>query len=353
MKLYLAPTSSLELIRYLRSTNGDEGLLGIPMRKRAIRDAINTVHAIDELDETAQRWLKHVQAPIHAFVPSRAKGTSTKHLVTHVHGGLVPHGAMLDLGHGVCICAPHLVFMRMAANADLVDAVVIGMELCGMYSLWRLAPAFLDSYYREAPETRDYTFDLPKATTLSRIEGFVERQQGQRGAVGARAALRWVLDNSASPMETATYLLLCLPKRLGGYGLPKPVLNPKINVSNPDGTKVRYPDLFWLGANIDVEYNSDKAHGGDWARYRDSKREVELTVGSVRVLPLTRHQLMSVDGFDAFAQGLRKMLGVRSRRNDAAWAYRRDELRQKLLMNWKLWPTTLSGEEMQQEPRQP
>ena len=29
MKLYLAPKSSLELVRYLRSVNGEEGLEGV------------------------------------------------------------------------------------------------------------------------------------------------------------------------------------------------------------------------------------------------------------------------------------------------------------------------------------
>ena len=332
MKLYLAPSSSLELIRYLRSTNGEDGLSGTPMRKRVIRNAINSTRAMNELDETAQRWLEHMEKPVHVFVSDRAKGTSTQSMVTHVYGDPMPHGAVLDLGHGMCICAPHFTFMRMAADLDLLDAVLVGMELSGMYSRWHLGPsAFMDPYYKAPPETRDYTFDIPKSTTQSRMAHFVERQKGQRGAVVARNALRWVLENSASPMETATYLLLCLPKRLGGYGLPQPVLNPKINVSNPDGVKKRYPDLFWQDANIDVEYNSDKAHSGEWARYRDSRREVELTVGSIKVLPLTRHQLMSMEDFDAFAQGLRRMLKVRARRYDDRWPSRRDELRRRLL----------------------
>lgn len=335
MKLYLAPQSSLELVRYLRSTNGEEGLMGTAMRKRELDDAINSVKAIRELDETAQRWLGHVSEPIHALVPDRTKGTSTKHLVTHVQGSTAPHGAMLNIGHGICICAPHFLFMQMATQLDLIDTVRLGMELCGAYSQWRLEPNVMgDPYYGERPENKACTFDLPAAMRLQRTRTFVTRQKGQRGAVGARAALRFVLERSASPMETATYLLLCLPKRLGGYGLPKPILNPKLIISNPDGTKERYPDLFWLGANIDVEYNSDESHSGEWARYRDSKREVELTVANIKVLPLTRQQLVNADEFDAFAQGLRRMLGIRSRAVDPQWAYRHDELRRRLLSSW-------------------
>lgn len=337
MKLYLTPTPSLELIRYLRATNGEDGLGGTSLRKRSLADAINTTRALDELDVVAQRWIEHAGVPVHAFVNDRSKGTTTKRLVTHVHSGYTPNGAMIDLGHDVCICAPHFAFTQIAAEVDLVDAVRIGMELCGTYSRWILDPNDGNRQHesgRDLISNRGCTFKLPAAMRLSRARAFVERQSHYRGIRAAHSALKWVLDGSASPMETAVYLLLCLPKRLGGYGLPKPVLNPKLLVSNPDGTKERYPDLFFAGVNIDVEYNSDSEHSGEWCRYRDSKREVELTVANIKVLPLTRPQLMSTDEFDAFAQGLRRMLGVRSRATDLEWAFRRDELRRRLLASW-------------------
>lgn len=332
MRLYLTSDASLELVRYLRSTNGEEGLAGAQVRKRSLNDAINTVRAVEELDETAQRWLGHVGMPVHAFVSERSKGTSTKRLVTHVFSKPVPYGAFLDVGHGVCVCTPQFAFLQLAAKNDLIDAVCIGMELCGSYSRWCLESGNESGLGHSAfGMGRGCAFDLPPALRARRIPPFVERLTDFRGSAKARIALKWVLDNSASPMETAVYLLLCLPKRLGGYGLPKPVLNPKLMISNPDGVKERYPDLFWSGANIDVEYNSDAEHSGEWARYRDSKREVELTVANVKVLPLTRPQLINTAEFDAFAQGLRKLLGVKARGYDLEWAFRRDELRRRLL----------------------
>lgn len=248
----------------------------------------------------------------------------------------MPYNTTLDLGHGICICSPRFTFMQMTMRVDLIDAILIGMELCGSYSKWRLEPNIMkDPYYLSPAEERACTFELPTAMQSNRVRAFVENQQGNRGARGARTALRWVIDNSASPIETAVYLLLCLPKRLGGYGLPKPILNPKLIISNPSGSKERYPDLFWSGANIDVEYNSDSKHSGEWTRYRDSKRAIELTVANIKVLPLTRAQLMKTTEFDAFAQGLRRMLGVRSRATDADWEYRRNELRRRLLSTWQ------------------
>lgn len=335
MHLYLAPSSSLQLIRYLRSVNGPDGIGGTLTRKRSLKDAVNSVRSLHELDATAQLWIEHAGSPVHAFVADRAKGTSTKHLVTHVLSQPLPYGAFLDLGHGICICSPNFMFLQLATQKGLLELVHTGMELCGTYSRWSLEPAQpLLSPDRDPENNNACTFQLPAATQVTRLESFIGRMDGQRGAVGARAAVRWLADGSASPMETATYLLLCLPKRLGGYGLPKPILNPQLTISNPDGVKVRYPDLFWLGPNIDVEYNSDKDHSGEWSRYRDSKREVELAVANVRVLPLTRPQLMDVDAFDAFANGLRRMLGIRTRSEDPQWKQRRAELREALLSSW-------------------
>ena len=335
MRFYLAPSSSITLMRYLRSTNGEEKLMGTPVRKKTLNDAANTKRAMDELDEEAQRWLKHAGSPVHVYVGDRSKGVSTKHLVAHVLSEPVPSGAFLDLGHGICICTPQFALLRIASQCDLIDTIDLGMELCGTYSRWRMEPSgFGDPIYREHNETRACTFNIPAVMQAKRMNAFATRLAQQRGSRDAQAALRWIIDHSASPMETAVYLLLCLPKRLGGFGLPKPVLNPKLTISNPDGTKERYPDLFWAGPNIDVEYNSDSSHSGEWARYRDSKREIELVVADVRVLPLTRPQVMGIDEFDSFARGLQRMLGVRARGQNPDWAYRHAQLHRRLLASW-------------------
>lgn len=335
MKLYLAFESSLELIRYLRSTNG--GIIeGATVSRHALRDAISTAHGIWGLDPSAELTLSHVSKPIHAFVGSQSRKrtvtTSNKTIVTHLYGSKLPKGSFIDIGHDICSSSPQFLFLQMATMLDTVDLIVLGMELCGHYSKWRLPPINKDAWMRlESEEQLGSTFDLARATSVSALRAFLERTKGAYGQTGARAAMRWLLDSSASPMETAVYLLLCLPKRLGGYGLPQPVLNPKVSVKSPEGNKARYPDLFWSAASIDVEYNSDLAHSGEWSRYRDSKREVELVSNDITVLPLTRRQVMDKDDFHAFAQGLRRLLGIRSRSPRKGWESKRDELRAKLL----------------------
>ena len=55
MGIYLAPTSSLGVIHYLRTTNGDDGLGGTGVRRKTLNGAINTMHDLNRLDETAHR----------------------------------------------------------------------------------------------------------------------------------------------------------------------------------------------------------------------------------------------------------------------------------------------------------
>jgi len=330
MRIYLNQESSLALMRYLRSVGGKDGIEAAACRKRLMNDAIKTTRDIEELDVSAHFLLEHAGQPIHAFVSERAMATRTKQLVTHVFSREIPFGSFLDIGHGICICTPQYVFLRLGAKYDLIELVKTGMELCGTYSRWELPSA---THSKRAQEDKGCTFDIPPILQARHLRLFLERLKGHGGVVKARTAAQYALDGSASPMETAVYLLLCLPKRYGGYGLPKPLLNPKLTIKNPSGTETieRYPDLFWKGPNIDVEYNSDDKHSGEWSRYRDSRREVELTVADVRVLPLTRDQVMDAEGFDEFAHGLRRMLGIQKRAMDASWQQRRNELRHSLL----------------------
>lgn len=335
MKLFLAYESSLSVIRYLRAI-GDGTLEGTVLRQRTLRDALTKSAQLDTLDTTAQRILEHAGEKVHAFVPHRENVTKTSRLVTHLLSGTAPTGSFIDIGHDICVSTPAFLFMQLATKLDEIELIKIGLELCGHFSLWRLPPATEQEqrdYASEHTENRGATFKLRQATSVSKIQRYVERCEGRRGAVKARTALHWVLNESASPMESAIYLLLCLPRSKGGYGLPQPMLNPKVTVSVAGSKTDRFPDLFWRSRNIDVEYNSDEEHSDHWSRYRDARREVQLTTNQINVLPLTRIQVMDAEIFHEFADGLRKMLGRRTRPLRGDWSFRRAELRKAVLFS--------------------
>mgnify|MGYP007055184147 FL=1 len=56
-------------------------------------------------------------------------------------------------------------------------------------------------------------------TTVERLRAFTENVGPVHGRKKAARALQYVMGDSASPRETALAMLLCLPYRLGGYGI--------------------------------------------------------------------------------------------------------------------------------------
>ena len=328
MNIYLTAQSSLDVVRYLRSV-GTGRIEGTASRSKSLSNAVAGARQLHELDADAERLLSHVEGPIQAYVPDAHHITRTKGLVTRLWSGRVPAGTFINVGHGVCISSPASIFVQLANSLTLAELLAVGMELCGNYSLWSLPPSSVGKVSRRSG--RDVTFKLLPAATPARIASYVDRAEGVRGHAAAKRALAWLTGNAASPMETAVYLLLCLSRKEGGYGLPKPTLNPKLTVATPDGKETRYPDLYWEARSIDVEYQSDYAHSGDWSRYRDSRRAVSLIAANVTVVPLTRPQVMDAQEFERFAQGVRKLVGARNRTLAPDWSLHRDELRRALL----------------------
>ena len=328
MPLYLCGQAALDVMRYLRSTN--EGLIpGKAGRPRKLGWALHTNRQLNELGPDAERLLSHVQGKIQALVPTTDQVTRTARLETHVWSHDIPRGAFINLGNGIFLSSPAFLFLQLATELDRVDLIRIGLELCGHYSRWRLPEPDLTTPTQD--EFQDTTYELSAAITASKLKAFIDRMKNERGAVNARQALPYVLDKSASPMESAVYLLLCLPRYLGGRGLPKPMFNVKVRVTTSTTNTHRYPDLYWPIQQVDVEYQSDKEHSGEWSRYRDSRREVELEAEKVTVLPLTRLQVMDAAEFNAFAITVRRTLGKRSRTLSDDWGFRYADLRRRLL----------------------
>jgi hypothetical protein len=328
MPLYLCGQAALDVMRYLRST-GTGAIDGRVPRPRRLRGAVHTNRGLNELSHSAQLMLSHVRGSIEALVPSRNQITRTSRLVTRLWCGELPSASFVDLGNGIYLSSPPFLFMQLACELDELELIALGFELCGFYSRWKLSDVGFGRPYDE--ETGGTTYEILPATTRERIEMFLRHAEGLRGAAKARRALSRVANNSASPTETAVYLLLTLPRQWGGFALPRPVFNAEVRVSTSTTHESRYPDLYWPERSLDVEYQSDFAHTGNWARYRDSRREVELEAEYITVLPLTRAQLYDVEQFQSFATSVRRQLGKRSRTLTPEWHDRHLSLRELLL----------------------
>lgn len=269
--------------------------------------------------------------PLEVLVRSSNERTRSKAVIARVWKNHLAPTALRHAARNVYVSSPEFVFLQLATRLDLPELVALGMELCGTYRR-DVEVASLD------PHTtgRITIYHQPPLSTPKRLHGFLNAMKGTPGSVRALKALEYVLPNSASPMETALYLLLCLPRRLGGYALPKPVLNPPIVLSKAGRRHTlrssAKPDLFWKDIKLDLEFNSDEFHD-ESNRANDSMRRKALERMRVEVVELTKAELLDTRLLHAtvlrIALRFKKQLRPES---EGAFAEKRALLRECLLV---------------------
>lgn len=245
-----------------------------------------------ELREFDQRGYASFSRPVHVLVPHRDMRMAANDVRWHVWSGSLPKsgaGFRRD-AQDVFLASPELALLHYASHADLADAIALAFELCGTY----------------------------------RLGGLLGFEKADRA-----------LDGSASPMETALAMLLSLPGTLGGYGLPSPRLNARIDVSSKNGLNQskRYyvADLYWPEARFAVEYDSDRWHVGPERIGQDAARRNALLFQGVNVVTVCSQQIMSESKMDDVARIAARALGRSVRPRAREWRKRNRELRRAVL----------------------
>lgn len=255
-----------------------------------------------------------------ALATSSARRPSSK-VRPHVYSSRLPNNSFCCVGGGLFVSTPEFCFLQMASQLPLVKLIELGFEFCGSYS-------------RACPD-RDATYNHQQLTTTTRLLTFVTQMKDVRGHVKAGRALSYVIDNSGSPMETILVMLLTLPYRLGGFGLPKPSLNVKVEPSKStvkSSDRMYYIcDLLWEQKKLAVEYDSEQYHSGAEKIYRDSKRRNLLSVMGYPPIILTKQQLYSMTELEKVVYLLARKLGKQLKHRSSGFAVAHRELRRVLL----------------------
>lgn len=339
MPIYLGYESAIEMLCYLRSRVDDKAEWCKACTKTITRDAVHGKRGIDEMDDEARELLGHLTKPYHVLVCQADQMRATKTVKPHLWTGDVGTRAFIDLGHDVYLSMPAFVFLQMATELTHVELIMLGMMLCGYYSPWPTLGRSKLNGNLDTPLTDLHknmvcfaqSFELQPICSEYALRRFIDNRKDVKGIKAARAALPWVRENAASHMETALYLLLCLPVRRGGYGIPIPVLNPKVEVRQASGQTICFPDLYWRNPSIDVEYQSDWEHATIDANYRDSRRMVAVVCNDIDYLAISTGQLKRAQDMDNAARGLAKKLKHRIRITCKDWKARRSALRAAVL----------------------
>lgn len=239
--------------------------------------------------------------PIELLVHRAPDRSKSDVFACHVWGTPLPHGAFAAVDRQTFLSSPAFTLLQLAARCDIPTLAQLAFEFCGTYALDRQAArGFLDARSLMAP------VDL--ASTLEGVRGV-------RGAKRARVVLDMLVAGSASPMETNLAILLCAPRRIGGYALPLPSMNHRIELAGEARTMASGRthlscDLFWPEFSLAVEYDSDAFHTAAEQIAHDSERRNVLAYLGINVISMTRRQIMSPMGTDRVVRLIDRHMGV-------------------------------------------
>ena len=259
--------------------------------------------------------------PIHALVNAASLRGRGEYLASHVYSQTLPVGSVALVGPRAGCCTPALFLAQMASHADLPRLIRIAYEVCGSYSIM-------------AESWQGFRERVPLATTRQLL-AYAIRSKGIPGMQLVIRALKHVNDGSASPMETSLTMLLCLPGKLGGFGLPKPLLNHPLPLSEKlrimTGRQQYVPDLYWPEGNVAVEYDGADYHSSEEQIADDLRRRNILTSLGITVIVVRKEQLRDWRELEHLARTVASFLGKRVRPRASNWMQLHGALRREVL----------------------
>ncbi|MDR1183990.1 MAG: hypothetical protein LBK67_04255 [Coriobacteriales bacterium] len=276
--------------------------------------------------------------PIELLVGSKKASRSNASFKPHQCTKL-PKSSLISLGKELVVVSPELCLLQMATRLSLVEAIALGYEFCGGYRL-KNKPAnvillMLDDNSPSLFAKNSGSLTAKPLTSTARLTAYLAKMSNHAGIKQATRALRFVADNSASPMESALAMLLCLPYMLGGFKLPMPMMNARIPVIGKarqvTTSKSLYCDLFWPDARLAVEYDSDAFHNKSEQIAHDASRRNALAFIGIEVVTVTKRQLQGPLEMRRVAELIGKRLGKRLQYRDPGFGHANDRLRKELL----------------------
>lgn len=308
--------------------------------------------------------------PVHMLVPSASSRSRGQVAEFHVWSGSFPDHAFIRVHERIFVSTPLFTVLQLAvlkrpgrlgktraresAEEELRACEEFGLPADGVSAETLLGWEAVRQRVVAAKTLTDFagTYRLPCRTdgetlygakplaTRAALGAFARAFIGggaMRGLAGAQEAVDLSFDGSGSPMETALALLLTLPVKIGGYGLPRPELNRQIPIAPEDRELARAQELFgdlcWPDARLIVEYDSEAFHPSSdkTKRLRDRERANSLTALGWKVLSVGFGNMSSVHSSALLARQIARVLGVELKTPDATGMLFRSRLHALLL----------------------
>ena len=266
-------------------------------------------------------FLEPIGGKLHVFSLAGHTSKNRNRSVVHAWSGPIPEESFYDLGNNVLVQTPPFMFLVAATLLDPEQLIAFGFELCGLYGF-------------DDTQKRGFRKRSAPLTTLSRLREYLSGAKGCRGREKALSALAYILERSASPMETYDVMCLCLPYRLGGYCIKSPKMNHRVNLT-PRARRIArrekcYLDMGYPEEHLDVEHHGKLDHSSSEDRASDRARVNALREMGYEVIELTIDQVEDIEAFDYIVQRIAGILGKRIRKEYLGVTAARVRLHQKL-----------------------
>lgn len=313
------------LVRLLFDRGKGIDLTDVPRACRATKIPAN----VDAARLSAfQSGLGEKDALLHLCVSRRTGRRFVSGALCHLMTGSYPIGSFSRLDDGVLVTSPELTFVQMARVLDDDLLVAYGYELCG--------------YYARTSDEQGFC-NCPALTSVGRIAEYLGRLEQLRedrgegmpwGLAKARRALSQVRDGAASPEEAVTAMVLSLPKRRGGYGIPGMRLNAVVRLGSEAaalfGIDSFVCDLSWNDGATVLEYQGSQ-HKLRSRRSYDYRKGNVLIADGRSVIEMDRTMLARRTLMDEVAKAVSLALDVGWRRPSEGTATKQLRLRNKLI----------------------
>lgn len=191
----------------------------------------------------------------------------------------------------------------LTREAAVLRASAFAMELAGTYCRDPLDPA-----------NGEIVYGLENLADVSAMASWLDVPRHLHGIDLARISCAYAASSSASAMETFWYHVLCMPPRLGGMHLERPLLNAKLDWPSGVGELVCHgsirPDFFWPDAGVACEYDG-AGHREESAFQEDRNRARDYALCGIDYFPLTVDDSRTLNAVQRALAQIASLLGRR------------------------------------------
>ena len=299
---------------WLRCLNERYDAIGVHMRGELV-GAISSSSAIREIVKGTSFEGQHLHV---ATMELGRHGAAD--VTVHCTRKKMPDRSYVEIRDQIFMASPEMSFVQAATYLSFARLVHYGCALCGLYAL--------DEFGGTGISAR------VALTNRRKLKAFIDEAPSLDGSVLARRALKYVLEGSRSPRESTVAMILSLPMRYGGMGLPAPELNRRIEIPerlrNQTDRAWFEIDFLWEKARVAAEYDSDLIHATSTHLTTDAiKRNVLFNMG-YWPFTFTRLQVNSSKQMDQAAEQLRVLLKVKCRKKPKNYEMLKAQLRREL-----------------------